>query len=234
MTCSGGQEKMMAAIRILVIIGAIVLAGLAVGATPGYAQSEPARPAAAPGAPLKLTPNVKSHRAHPVRRSKARQHHRFTRRHTTPPKQSAEKRQDDDQQRVESQGTIITVPDGVSLTALLPWWRSAGPQPTPARDDVSASLTLSAAGAWFAAHGIDDTAPVKNDYALASADDVNEMDVAASGITIADASEFNEIDQALAETAAQDNSPSKSWLSILLASLGGALAVASTVRYFFV
>jgi hypothetical protein len=232
MTWSGGQEEAMAAIRILVTIGALVLAGLALNATPGYAQSEPAAPAAAPGAPLKLTPKFRSHRAHHTRRSKIRKHHHVTRRRASPSKQGAEKHQTQDQKKVESEGTVITVPDGVSLTALLPWWRSTGPQPT--REDTSASPTLSAADAWFAARGIEDTTPVENNYALASADDINEMDVTASGVTIADASEFNEIDQALTEPAPQDDPPAKSWLSILLASLGGALAVASTVRYFFV
>lgn len=221
----------MATIRIVVMIGAMVLACL-MAAAPARAQSDPAGAAATPSAPLKLTPTGQQHRGHHARRSKIRKHHRVTRRHTSTSKQTAEQSQNKDEDKGQTEGTIITAPAGVSLTSLLPWWHADGDQ---ARSDANrSSQVLSVADAWFAARGIEETAPVENDYALASADEINEMDVAASGIAIADASELNEIDRALTDSAPQDKSADKSWLGILLASLGGVLAVASTVRYLFV
>jgi hypothetical protein len=53
--------------------------------------------------------------------------------------------------------------------------------------------------------------------------------VPASGVKIVDANEVNELDLAAAPAAPAESS----WLSYLLATLGAALAAASTVRFFF-
>ena len=61
----------------------------------------------------------------------------------------------------------------------------------------------------------------------ASGDDAAPT-VPASGVKIVDANEVNELDLAAAPAA-----PAQSWLGYLLATLGAALAAASTVRFFF-
>jgi len=53
--------------------------------------------------------------------------------------------------------------------------------------------------------------------------------VPASGVKMVDPNEVNELDLAAAPAAPAESS----WLSYLLATLGAALAAASTVRYFF-
>jgi hypothetical protein len=119
------------------------------------------------------------------------------------------------------------------MTTLVPWWQIEPLQAAQARDHGDDSPVLSAADAWFDALGIDAPVAVDSDYAVVSPDEINEMDLAADGLTIVDANEVNAMD-----LAADDNDggapQSKSWLNILLASLGGALAVVSTARFLFV
>src|SRR5689334_8994643 len=95
----------MATIRTLVMIGAAVFAGLTLTTVTGRAQN----------APLSLTPLAyTSQTPHRVRAKKT--HHR-TQRATTPTTAKATRDRDD--------RNVIQVPDGVSLTSLLPWWRSS-------------------------------------------------------------------------------------------------------------
>lgn len=200
----------MAAIRIFLILGAAVGAAMSLTPTPGHSA----------GAPLNLAPLAYTSETprHSVRVKKPR--HTVQRRGS--PRALA---------RSQSEKNVILVPEGVSLTSLLPWWRPTELQAIHYRERAEESPTLSAADAWFAELGIDKTVPVETDYAVASPDEVNELDLAAKGMPIADDDEVNAIDLA-ADAPPQEED--KSWLSILLASLGGALAVASTARFLFV
>ena len=202
----------MATLRTLAIIGLAVFAGLTLTAVPGRSQSHTGA-----GAPLSLAPLAYS--SDTLHRTKSKKPHRTTQRRATPRTVA----------RSQADRNVIRVPNGVALTSLLPWWRASDLQAIHYQDREAESPVLSAADAWFAALGVEKITPVENDYALASPDELNEIDLAASGMTIVDASEVNPIDLA-ADGGPQD----KSWLNILLASLGGALAVASTARFLFV
>ena len=202
----------MATLRTLAIISVAACAGLAFTTLPGRSQSV--------GAPLKLTPLAYSSQT--LHRSTRSTKSRRTTQRRVAPRAVAHN---------QAERNIIQVPDGVTLTSLLPWWRASDLQAIRYRDRADESPVLSAADAWFAALGVEKVTPVENDYALASPDEFNEIDLAANGMTVADASEVNAIDLA-ADDGPQDQP--KSWLNILLASLGGALAVASTARFLFV
>jgi hypothetical protein len=224
----------MATIRNRAILGAGILAGLMLiivaGGSPSRAQSAAATTA---GAPLQLTPAVRQTRtAH--RRAK---HSRQAAQRPTQRSRTAKHSPEGAPAPRREEGFVIEVPSGVKLTSLLPWWRADEMQAIRYRDREAESQVLSAADAWFAALGIDKIAPAGNEPALAAADDLNRIDETAvieAGLTIADADEVNAIDLAAEQTPPPAQPENKSWLNILLASLGGALAVASTARYLFV
>ena len=91
------------------------------------------------------------------------------------------------------------------------------------------SPVAAAAAAWLV---LPDTAGAAAQGAAdeqnAAGDDATPT-VPASGVKMVDPNEVNELDLAAAPAAPAESS----WLSYLLATLGAALAAASTVRYFF-
>lgn len=136
-------------------------------------------------------------------------------------KQRREERQDD---------PILTGSDTVSLVAQLPWWRVDELQFAQAKMDQIASPVLTVAddivpGPSYIVH-----TELVDGVSIAAADELNEIDLAASAVRIAAAHEVNEIDL----TAPTGREPAnQSWLHYIIATLGGALAAASTARFLF-
>ena len=90
------------------------------------------------------------------------------------------------------------------------------------------SPVAAAAAAWLV---LPDTAGAGAQGAAGeqrAADDITPA-VPANGVKMVDRNEVNELDHAAAPAAPA----ASSWLSYLLATLGAALAAASTVRFFF-
>jgi hypothetical protein len=126
-------------------------------------------------------------------------------------------------------GYVMRGPNTISLIARLPWWRSPDMQTIQYRDKEYVSQVLSAADAWFVAT-TGETDVVRSDgVVVASADDLNEIDLA-DGAAFA-AHDFGQTDMAAAFIP---ESNEQSWLHALLALLGGALAAVSAARFLFV
>jgi hypothetical protein len=141
------------------------------------------------------------------------------------------KKQVTKQRREEPQDeAILTGYDTVGLVARLPWWRVDEAQFVQAELEQVASPVLTVA---------EDVVPAPSDLVhdelvdgvrIASSHDLNEIDLAGSAIRIASAHEINELDL----TAPPAKGPAnQSWLHYILATLGGALAAASTARFLF-
>ncbi len=210
----------MGTFRALTMIAAALSAGLALAVLTARAEPQ-SKPAA--NAPLLLTPAAKQ--AKTTQPAKTPQHVTKVKKPRRAAKRSAPS---NNVAGGDGDRNIMRGSNTVSLIARLPWWRSEELETIRYRQKEVESQVLSATDAWFEAHG---TTVADRDYALASADDLNAADPAAEEVQIADANEINAIDlAALEEQPAQ----SQSWLRIILATLGGALAAASTVRFLFV
>jgi hypothetical protein len=111
--------------------------------------------------------------------------------------------------------------DSVSLIARLPWWRSNPMQVIHYGSEEARSQVLAAVDAWLLASEADDVETV------AARDDER--------VVVADASDFNAIDDALSVVPAPP-SPPTFWHS-LFAILGGvgaaALVAAASARFLF-
>jgi hypothetical protein len=124
---------------------------------------------------------------------------------------------------------VMRGPDTIGLIARLPWWRAPDIQTIEYRDKDYVSQVLSAADAWFIAT-TGETDVVRSDgIVVASADELNEIDLA-DGAAFA-AHDFGQTDMAAAFIP---ESNEQSWLHALLALLGGALAAVSAARFLFV
>ncbi len=193
------------------------------------ARADPQTAEAAAGTPLRLMPPIKRVKK-PARTTEASKPQGIAQRRATPASWTVARQKDD---------AIMRGHDNVSLIAMLPWWRADRMQTIRYIDREVESPVLTAADVWFGrpiAEG--HTAATGEPVQLVSADDLNEIDLAAetaAEMGAADPDEFNEIDAALAFAPAHEPQGSdKSWLQALLAVFGGAMAAVSTVRFLFV
>jgi hypothetical protein len=212
----------MGTLRVFVMIGATLCAGLSVAAAAG--TDSQSKSSANP--PLVLTPTAKPAKA-AHHAAKARKPVRTARRHHAAPAVAD-----------EDASPVMRGADTFKLIARLPWWRSAELDTIRYRQKEVESQVISSTDAWFTAQQI----TPERDYALASAEEVTAGDSTAGNravgdrtadaVPIADPDAVNALDlAALDEQPPEpDKSPDKSWLEILLATLGAA----STARFLFV
>lgn len=143
----------------------------------------------------------------------------------TPAKQRSKPRQSGTESRA-----VMSGESSIALVARLPWWRADQPHLLRARMNSEVeSQVLVAADAWLTAFAETSVAAGKGDrIELASTDGLSDMVLGSEQQTVVDGGELNEIDLAAAETP--PTAPAQSWLHVLLAMLGGAVAAASTAR----
>jgi hypothetical protein len=125
---------------------------------------------------------------------------------------------------------IITGRDTVSLVAQLPWWRVDEAQFAQAELEQVASPVLTVAEDIVPAPSYLVHDELVDGVRIAASGELNEIDLAGSAIRIASAHEVNELDLTAPPTKGPAN---QSWLHYILATLGGALAAASTARFLF-
>ncbi|MEA2907146.1 MAG: hypothetical protein QOI12_4533 [Alphaproteobacteria bacterium] len=205
----------MATTRFWALAGAAVFAALALMQVPAHSQT----PAKASG-PLKLTPSavaVQAARRPPPPAAKK-----------APPRAIGAVAALRPSPRKE-RGYLIQGDDTVGLVALLPWWRSDRMHAIRYVDRAAASQVLTAADAWIGKSFIDHAV---DGVQIASADEFNELDLAADLAYDPAAAEPDDLNRAAFFSApAPENPP---WPHGWMVMLGGALAAAGTAKFLFV